>query len=44
MMDGCPSSWSGPFEGRMHDSECFSNASIPGFSHKKEELIMADKA
>ena len=43
MMDGRPLAWDGPFEGRMHDSECFANSDVHVFSHKKGE-IMADKA
>ena len=44
MMDGCPLAWSGPFEGRIHDSECLAQSDIPSFMHRRDEMIIADKA
>ena len=44
MLDGYPLTWNGPFEGRTHDSECLSDHGVPGFTHKVDEILIADKA
>ena len=39
-----PLAWSGPFEGSMHDSECMAESDIYGWTHKVDEMVIADKA
>ena len=43
-VDGTPVSWSGPWEGRIHDSTAFSMKAVGFAGHLQHEYIMGDKA